>query len=781
MTRAGGSRRATAALLLWLVFLALPQGARGGEFESGGAALAGSHVLDTAASLFPLAQRGDEAARMKLLDIAEDCRRGAVGSQQCTRAVTILRRLVEMGHLPAFVNLGSLYSQGCAEVAADPVAGFRLTREAAEKGDLVGQVALGAMYVNGVGVARDHGEAMRWYRRAADRGSAQAQFDVGLMYYKGEGVRRDLGEAERWFALAAAQGSERAKNGLLSIATMHAAGVGGPQQCARAEAIMRNLAEAGYDPASVHLGGLYLRGCAEVPANVAEGIRLVRTHAERGDPTAQAQLGWAYATGTGVPQDFGEAMRWSRMAADQGSSLGQAYVGMLYAFGQGVARDLAEAKRWLGLAAAQHDERAAAMLARVEAADNQDPRSIALHADARGVAADALAWRYVHQVAALRALRVVESGVTLQLPEGPVSRQNLEEVRADLLRRTAIDAGVIRERGSRDVSGRYRATADPACGQSKSVWAGGIAMREVHEVELWQDGPSATLRQYGRTGEEVGLRVDAVVVESSLAFPDPMNMDYALIGAFDAGTIVVRPDVDVVLRAWPAWAGPPSREALAACAVTLTRREDAAVHEAPPRGKTSPPMAEGPFGAALLARDYADVAAKRKIAAMLISGEMVRLPEKPNAKQEYEREKQALDAREAGLGAEIRARGFANVAGRYRATAPAACRQIGAPWAAAVAGGNVRDIDVSQDGFVATLAERRPRGYTATAIVVESTLVMTNPMGGPRAFVGAVENDVIRMHADVDSRPTRPSAMVSGTPPAQALAECVVTLTRVPK
>lgn len=771
---------ARVGLLVAAVLALEPPVAVGGEFESGAAALAGRDVAESVQRLLPLAQQGDDAARMQLLSIAGNYRHGVGVPQQCSRAVDLLTLLVGMEHLPSFVNLGHLYLHGCVEVAANPEEGIRLVREAADKGDAGGQVLLGSVYANGLGVPRDFAEAMRWYRRAADRGVPQGQFDVGLLYLNGEGVRRDLGEAERWLGLAAAQGHDRAKTVLLSVASLHAAGQGTPRRCTHAIEILRGLADAGFAPASVQLGGLYLRGCGEVAPDVAEGVRLTRTYAERGDATAQANLGLAHATGTGVPLDYGEALRWNRMSAAQGSPLGQAHVGLHYLWGQGVARDVAEAKRWFALAAAQHHGPARELLARIEAEESQDPHATAIRAAARSAPAGELAWRFAHETAALDALRLIGSGWTLQLPEGAVTPQNLEATRADFVKRAAIDAGVIRERGSGHVHGRYRATAEPACAGAKSAWAGPIATMDVREVELRQDGFLARIEQRGRAGEAIGFHATAVVVESSLAFPDPMNMDYALVGTVTDGTITVRPDVDTVLRNWPEWAGPPSREALSACVVTLTRIDGAAVREAPAAGTSAQPAFAGGTAAAHLARSYADTLGKRKIVLALISGELVRMPEKPNAQQTYAREKEELDAREARLAAEIRQRGFANLAGRYRATAPPACRQVQSSWVAAVASGVVREVDVSQDGFVATVVERVPRGYVATAIVVESTLVTTNPRGGGHSFVGAVESDVVRLHPDVGPRPTQPSSIVSGLSSVQALADCVVTLTRVP-
>ena len=47
-------------------------------------------------------------------------------------------------------------------------------------------------------------------------------------------------------------------------------------------------------------------------------VRLWRTAAERGDPSAQYALGVMYDKGQGVPQDRNEALIWYRKSAAQG-------------------------------------------------------------------------------------------------------------------------------------------------------------------------------------------------------------------------------------------------------------------------------------------------------------------------------------------------------------------------------------------------------------------------------------------------------------------------------
>jgi len=75
--------------------------------------------------------------------------------------------------------------------------------------------------------------------------------------------------------------------------------------------------------------------------------------ADRGDATAQCNLGNCYYNGHGVPMDKAEAVKWYHKAADQGLADAQGHLGICYHFGDGVPMDKAEAVKWCHKAAEQ--------------------------------------------------------------------------------------------------------------------------------------------------------------------------------------------------------------------------------------------------------------------------------------------------------------------------------------------------------------------------------------------------------------------------------------------
>lgn len=79
--------------------------------------------------------------------------------------------------------------------------------------------------------------------------------------------------------------------------------------------------------------------------------------ADRGNPRAQAMLGFMYATGQGMPQNYDAASYWYRLSAEQGDTTAQYLLGLAYDKGQGVPLNEVAAYKWLNLAASRAPKR----------------------------------------------------------------------------------------------------------------------------------------------------------------------------------------------------------------------------------------------------------------------------------------------------------------------------------------------------------------------------------------------------------------------------------------
>jgi uncharacterized protein DUF3857/Sel1 repeat-containing protein/transglutaminase superfamily protein len=148
----------------------------------------------------------------------------------------------------------------------------------AEQGRSKAQHYLGMMFEGGLGVERDHREAMHWFLKAAEQGDIYSQTHLGYLYDEGIGVERDSKLAAEWYGKAADRGLAYAQ---MSLGLMYANGRG-------------------------------------VPLDYAKAVFWLRNAAERNDTRAQYNLGWAYESGSGVPQDRAQAIEWYRKAARAG-------------------------------------------------------------------------------------------------------------------------------------------------------------------------------------------------------------------------------------------------------------------------------------------------------------------------------------------------------------------------------------------------------------------------------------------------------------------------------
>lgn len=85
----------------------------------------------------------------------------------------------------------------------------------------------------------------------------------------------------------------------------------------------------------------------------AEAKKIWQPLAEKGDPSAQLNLGALYDYGQGVSEDPAQAMHWYTAAAEQGKAIAQFNLGIMYATGRGTLLDYTQASRWYFKAAEQ--------------------------------------------------------------------------------------------------------------------------------------------------------------------------------------------------------------------------------------------------------------------------------------------------------------------------------------------------------------------------------------------------------------------------------------------
>lgn len=78
--------------------------------------------------------------------------------------------------------------------------------ERAAAGSTVANAILGAVYLEGAGVAQDYDKALQHLQLAAERGAPRAMLNLGRMYEQGLGVQQDRTQAAQLFLASAERG-----------------------------------------------------------------------------------------------------------------------------------------------------------------------------------------------------------------------------------------------------------------------------------------------------------------------------------------------------------------------------------------------------------------------------------------------------------------------------------------------------------------------------------------------------------------------------------------------
>lgn len=126
------------------------------------------------------------------------------------RALQLLLPFAEQGNASAQLALGDMYHQGLG-VARDDAAAYAWNRKAAEQGSAHARTVLGTMHQEGWGTPQDDARALALFRLAADQGWAPAQLALGQAYLNGRGLPKDETQAAAWLRKAADQGDNDAK------------------------------------------------------------------------------------------------------------------------------------------------------------------------------------------------------------------------------------------------------------------------------------------------------------------------------------------------------------------------------------------------------------------------------------------------------------------------------------------------------------------------------------------------------------------------------------------
>ena len=241
-------------------------------------------------------------------------------------------------------NAGVPVSQAAATAARTRLAEAVPACEAAAQGPRAAPEVL--YYAAEIALAkRDSEGAFALFEQAAAAGLGAADTKLGDFYLFGAAPEgRDLGKAAAQFEKGTELGDPAA---MTSLAMMHRAAIGVPQDSARMVALLNDAAEAGYHFAQYRLAQTYLSGDgipgrADPALGIPDPARAVTWFtraADAGNLEAALELAGLYADpGSGLPDNPGEQARLTQMAADTGLPAALAAMGVLYETGRGVER-----------------------------------------------------------------------------------------------------------------------------------------------------------------------------------------------------------------------------------------------------------------------------------------------------------------------------------------------------------------------------------------------------------------------------------------------------------
>lgn len=224
-------------------------------------------------------------------------------------------------------------------------------RRAAENGHVGAQSRLGRCYFDGKGVKRDYAQAVEWLTKAAESGEPEAQDLLGKCYAKGLGVQRDGLKAVYWITSSVRQKVLKEQSDMLQI----------DYESNQPFDVLIEKAERGDASAQFQVGLMYLTGKG-IARNDNSAFKWFKTAAEQGNCYAQSNLGYCYRYGLGVTANYGEALKWYRTAANSGSDRAFLNVGLCMLNGIGTKKNISEAVAWLKKAAEKGNADAQYML-----------------------------------------------------------------------------------------------------------------------------------------------------------------------------------------------------------------------------------------------------------------------------------------------------------------------------------------------------------------------------------------------------------------------------------
>ncbi len=319
-----------------------------------------------------------------------------------------LEVLVIDGNKDAAYRLGLIYDYGTDVVEQNFSKAKQWYDRARDLGNKKAALAIGYMYLSGLGVERDYDEARTYFDEALEARVVDACVGLGRLFMQEDYEDYNPNRAYTYFYNAANKGSLDGKYYLnyareMGIGTsvdfvnaltgytevsssnsddiedqfainssntrlgiMYINGKGVDPNYEMAMDYFKEASENGFAMAKYYIGLMYESGDTEHDANYDKALSFYEEAAAMEYAPALNQVGYMYCNGLGVDIDYEKALYYQKLSAAQGYPLAMVNLGYLYENGLGTKRSLPTALSYYKLAEEGGYEGAYAAIVRVE-------------------------------------------------------------------------------------------------------------------------------------------------------------------------------------------------------------------------------------------------------------------------------------------------------------------------------------------------------------------------------------------------------------------------------
>lgn len=143
-------------------------------------------------------------------------------------AIPALKKAASQRHLESIAALGFLHVKGVSGlIEPDLSKGFDLLLEAAKLEHPMAQWTVAGFYLDGHGTKKDLKAAAYWAKKSAKNGQCYAQLLLSKMYWQGVGIEKDHSEAVAWLYCAKQCNNPEAINAYNDLRNLESKGLSG--------------------------------------------------------------------------------------------------------------------------------------------------------------------------------------------------------------------------------------------------------------------------------------------------------------------------------------------------------------------------------------------------------------------------------------------------------------------------------------------------------------------------------------------------------------------------